>query len=76
VCCSIPAAHSHQLGGGGYQPKAALGTLPSIQHFSSAGKPTTSKQQEASMQLPLDLVAAAMKLKVGLVYTLHGSTNV
>ncbi|XP_052786367.1 zinc finger and BTB domain-containing protein 38-like isoform X2 [Mya arenaria] len=68
---SIPAAHSHQLQGL-YQSKSGIGTLPSIHHFSTVGKPAAAKIQETpSMQLPLsggikpsDLVAAAMKLKM------------
>ncbi|XP_045184941.2 zinc finger protein sens-like isoform X2 [Mercenaria mercenaria] len=72
---SIPAAHSHQHQYPSiYQSKSAMGTLPSIQHFSAMGKTTAQKtpdQNSGGLQLPVssgikpsDLVAAAMKLKV------------
>ncbi|WAR29089.1 ZNF22-like protein, partial [Mya arenaria] len=48
---SIPAAHSHQLQGL-YQSKSGIGTLPSIHHFSTVGKPAAAKIQETpSMQV-------------------------
>lgn len=70
---TIPAAHTHQFQSI-YQSKSAVGTLPSIQHFSALAKTAQQKPAEVSgtgLQLPLstgikpsDLVAAAMKLKV------------
>ncbi|KAL4216419.1 hypothetical protein ACF0H5_024144 [Mactra antiquata] len=70
---SIPAAHSHQYQSIYQNKNAAMGTLPSIQHFSAMGKTAVQKTVEPpqNLQLPVssgikpsDLVAAAMKLKV------------
>jgi hypothetical protein len=64
VFFSIPAAHSHQHQQypSIYPSKSAMGTLPSIQHFSAMGKSTAQHKPTEQNTAPIQVNAAPLQV--------------